>query len=195
MIECKEAHEAPVLRLAPLYKGCFCFQRQTRQYRVNLSHPFHSSKLASCSADSSIKVWEIPTGARTKSQSNARRKQKLPPMQPRSVVCSSEDLTSSLKSNHFRQGDMLGHSGAVHDLLVLNENSVASCGADHLVRTTRLAFPTISNSCFHPGNFMERRPGAVRTSQSGSVSLDGPVQVCLAAHHCSPIYAYVSHQC
>lgn len=30
---------------------------------------------------------------------------------------------------------MLGHSGAVHDLLALSENSVASCGADNLVKT------------------------------------------------------------
>lgn len=36
-----------------------------------------------------------------------------------------------------RQGDMLGHSCAVHDLVALTENSVASCGADNLVNHLR----------------------------------------------------------
>jgi len=34
-----------------------------------------------------------------------------------------------------QQGDMLGHSGAVYDLIALSDNSVASCGADSLVNS------------------------------------------------------------
>ncbi|ELR23288.1 WD repeatcontaining protein [Acanthamoeba castellanii str. Neff] len=66
VIECNEGHEAPVLRLVPLYKG---------------------SRLVSCSADSSIKIWEIPTGARSKSQGgNPSRRRQRQPAHPRPVV-------------------------------------------------------------------------------------------------------------
>jgi len=92
VVECKEAHDAAVLRLVPLYKG---------------------SRLVSCSADSLIRVWELPKGIRSKTHS--RRRPKSPPAQPRPM------------------GDMLGHSGAVYDLIALSDNSVASCGADSLV--------------------------------------------------------------
>jgi len=93
VIDCKEAHEATVLHLVSLYKG---------------------TCIATCSADSSIKLWSA--SPKTLEKNNVSRStQRFKKPTPDKPVC---------------LGEMWGHSDAVNGLVTFSHNSFASCGAD-----------------------------------------------------------------
>eukprot|EP01087_Luapelamoeba_hula_P014030 TRINITY_DN4049_c0_g1_i3.p1 TRINITY_DN4049_c0_g1~~TRINITY_DN4049_c0_g1_i3.p1 ORF type:complete len:534 (-),score=41.62 TRINITY_DN4049_c0_g1_i3:35-1411(-) len=90
VLDNKDAHEAQISQVMQLYKG---------------------TRLVTCSADSSIKIWSVsPSG-----------------LQRRGVRFGRSTRTAQ------QVGEMWGHSEAVVCLLPFSSDSFASCGADGLV--------------------------------------------------------------
>jgi len=91
---CKDAHDANVTRI-------LCMYERTR--------------IVSCSADSSIKLW----GIRLESSSLTSR--------------STFGRLRSAPTNPVCLGDMWGHSDAVYDMVALSESALCTCSADGVV--------------------------------------------------------------
>jgi len=102
LVENANAHLSDVLDLALLYDG---------------------TRLVTCSADSSIRLWEYRSGA----SSGQNESQEI------NLLSMSHGKLrgSSLKATCL--GDMVAHSDAVHSVISLSETSFASCSADGLV--------------------------------------------------------------
>lgn len=95
--ECKDGHDANVTRILSMY---------------------NRTRIVSCSADSSIKLWGAQLGGtsqKTPASRYAFGRLRAAPTQP---VC---------------LGDMWGHSDAVYDMVALSDSALCSCGADGLV--------------------------------------------------------------
>lgn len=113
--DCKDGHEANVTRILSMYKGYAAYWRTMLSCLDVL--PCHSTRIVSCSADSSIRVWGAQLGAPLKVAPSryAFGRLRAAPTQP---IC---------------LGDMWGHSDAVNDMVALSESSLCTCGADGLI--------------------------------------------------------------
>ncbi|KAL6068528.1 regulation of autophagy [Balamuthia mandrillaris] len=119
VMQCKKAHDATVNRLIPLYNG---------------------TRIASCSVDSSIKLWgtaqalDFTQGAPNSSGSSSSSSSGSGYKKSRGRRFGTRlGLQSTPMLEPICLGEMLGHSGAVYSLLPCSNESFASCGADGLV--------------------------------------------------------------
>eukprot|EP00026_Physarum_polycephalum_P007557 Phypoly_transcript_07620.p1 GENE.Phypoly_transcript_07620~~Phypoly_transcript_07620.p1 ORF type:complete len:472 (+),score=33.99 Phypoly_transcript_07620:72-1487(+) len=101
VLECENTHESTITCMISLYGG---------------------TRLLTASADSSIKIWELPNFTQLSNATNVvmspKRHRKKKANHPIKAVC---------------VGDMWGHTDGVYCMTPLTDNSLASCGGDGCV--------------------------------------------------------------
>jgi WD40 repeat protein len=113
-MEVKNAHEAEVNHLISLYDG---FEQMLGEFDLS------RTRLASCSADSSIKLWG------TTQRLNFRKREKVS-IDTNAQKSGRLPKIGSVKMEPVCLGEMWGHGDSVNQLLAFTENSFASCGSD-----------------------------------------------------------------